>query len=94
MRRTMCPRSRRPRRCSCTGPAPCSAARRMRNAATARLMRVGRATPATPRCSTSTPMALPTMLMRFITMLTRILMPLLPTLRNSAAPALYSARNG
>ena len=44
--------------------------------------------------STKMQTALPTMLMMFIRMLICIEIRELPMLRNRAAPALYSARNG
>ena len=69
-------------------------ARRISTAATARDTTLGQATPATPIFRPNTHTALPTTLIRFIRMLTRMERRELPMLRNWAAPALYSARNG
>lgn len=60
----------------------------MMTEAVMREKRVARATPATSQWKTKTNTALPTMLMRFMTMLMFMLILLLPRHRKMAAPAL------
>ena len=66
----------------------------MSTAATTRDTTLGHATPSTPIFRPKMHTALPTMLMMFISTLICIEIRELPMLRNNAAPALYSARNG
>ena len=67
---------------------------RISAAATTRETTLGQATPSTPIFRPKMHTALPTMLMMFISTLICIEIRELPMLRNNAAPALYSARNG
>ena len=66
----------------------------MSAAATTRDTTLGHATPSTPILKPKMHTALPTMLMMFIRKLICMEILELPMLRNSAAPPLYSARNG
>ena len=66
----------------------------MRAAATRRETTLGQATPSTPILRPKMQTALPTMLMTFISTLICMEILELPMLRKSAAPALYSAKNG
>ena len=68
--------------------------RRISAAATTRDTTLGHATPSTPILKPKMHTALPTMLMMFIRKLICMEILELPMLRNSAAPPLYSARNG
>ena len=63
-------------------------------AATRRDTSVGMATPSTPMWRPKIKMALPDTLMMFISRETHMEILELPMTRNSAAPALYSARKG